>query len=80
MVSAPSVKVIIDHIIALYGILPGDWSSKTPLEISSVPMAAPPAASIVPAAPHGRTPERRARPAVRGAGQAVVGVHPLAVE
>ena len=27
MVSAPSVKAIIENIIALYGILPGDWSA-----------------------------------------------------
>ena len=29
MVSAPSVKAIIENIVSLYGILPGDWSSKT---------------------------------------------------
>src|SRR5690348_7285421 len=43
----PIFKVIIDDIIALYGILPGDWSNKTPLEISSVPMVMPPAAPPV---------------------------------
>jgi cell division protein FtsI (penicillin-binding protein 3) len=37
MVSAPSVKAIIENIVSLYGILPGDWSSQTPLEIASIP-------------------------------------------
>ena len=32
MVSAPSVKAIIENIVSLYGILPGDWSSQTPLD------------------------------------------------
>src|SRR4029078_6143687 len=41
MVSAPSVKAIIESIVSLYGILPGDWSNQTPLEISSIAIAAP---------------------------------------
>jgi cell division protein FtsI (penicillin-binding protein 3) len=60
MVSAPSVKAIIENIIALYGILPGDWSH-TPLEIASTPIAsahAPPGA-IVTAVGRGRG-ERKA--------------------
>jgi cell division protein FtsI (penicillin-binding protein 3) len=83
MVSAPSVKVIIDDIIALYGILPGDWSKKTPLEISSVPMPVAPAAAapIMAVSAHGRVPERKALPAARSGGQAAVaGVRRLAVE
>jgi hypothetical protein len=82
MVSAPSVKVIIDDIIALYGILPGDWSNKTPLEVSSVPMVAPPAAPpVVAMSAHGRVPERKALPAARSGGQAAVaGVRRLEVE
>ena len=83
MVSAPSVKVIIDDIIALYGILPGDWSKKTPLEISSVPMAVAPAASapVMAVSAHGGRPERKALPAARSGGQAAVaGVRRLAVE
>ena len=84
MVSAPSVKVIIDDIIALYGILPGDWSNKTPLEISSVPMALSPAppAPVMAVSAHGRVPERKALPAARNGGQAAIapGVRRLAVE
>jgi cell division protein FtsI (penicillin-binding protein 3) len=40
MVSAPSVKSIIQSIVSLYGILPGDWNG-TPgaLEIGSTPIA-----------------------------------------
>jgi cell division protein FtsI (penicillin-binding protein 3) len=69
MVSAPSVKAIVENIIALYGILPGDWS-QTPLEIASTPIAAPqlPSSPIVTAV-RGRGPERKAlsaRPAPAG--------------
>jgi cell division protein FtsI (penicillin-binding protein 3) len=72
MVSAPSVKTIIENIIALYGILPGDWS-ETPLAIASTPIATPqlpPAAPVV-AAVRGRGVERKAlsaRPAPVSAG------------
>jgi cell division protein FtsI (penicillin-binding protein 3) len=49
MVSAPSVKVIIDDIVSLYGILPGDWNARpASLEISSRPV---PANSMVRATP-----------------------------
>lgn len=42
-VAAPSVKVIVESIVSLYGILPGDWTdNSTALEIASVPVAAPP--------------------------------------
>ena len=45
-VAAPSVKAIIEGIVSLYGILPGDWTSKAPpLEIASTPVPAP----VVPA-------------------------------
>jgi cell division protein FtsI (penicillin-binding protein 3) len=72
MVSAPSVKTVIENIIALYGILPGDWS-ETPLAIASAPIATPqlpPAAPVV-AAVRGRGVERKAlsaRPAPVSAG------------
>lgn len=84
MVSAPSVKAIIENIISLYGILPGDWSSQTPLEIASTPIAtSPPAAAIplVAATVRGRVPERKALPA-RAGGQsaAAPGVRRVAVE
>ncbi len=49
MVSAPSVKVIIEDIVSLYGILPGDWNARpAALEISSRPV---PANSLVRATP-----------------------------
>jgi cell division protein FtsI (penicillin-binding protein 3) len=61
MVSAPSVKAIIENIIALYGILPGDWSH-TPLEIASTPIASAhvPQGAIVTAVGRGRGTERKA--------------------
>jgi hypothetical protein len=79
MVSAPSVKAIIESIIALYGILPGDWT-QTPLEVASTPVAAPqlPQAPVTTAASRGRGPERKAlsaRPA-----PAVSGVRHVAAE
>ena len=41
MVSAPSVKVIIEDIVSLYGILPGDWNARpASLEIASRPVPA----------------------------------------
>ena len=39
MVAAPSVKNLIESIVSLYGILPGDWNAGlVPLEIASVPV------------------------------------------
>ena len=75
MVAAPSVKVIIENIVSLYGILPGDWSSQAPLEIASTPIAVPQPAAAAPvmAVPvRGRVPERKALPA-RAGGQAAAG-------
>jgi cell division protein FtsI (penicillin-binding protein 3) len=84
MVSAPSVKAIIESIVSLYGILPGDWSSQTPLEIASTPITVPPPAVSIPVAAttvRGRVPERKALPA-RAGGQAAVapGVRRVAAE
>src|SRR6478672_906843 len=73
MVSAPSVKAIIENIIALYGILPGDWN-QTPLEIASTPLVStqlPPAHPVMAVTARGRVPERKALPA-RPGGQAAV--------
>jgi cell division protein FtsI (penicillin-binding protein 3) len=82
MVSAPSVKAIIENIVALYGILPGDWSSQTPLEIASTPIAVTQsaAAGFLAATVRGRVPERKALPA-RAGGQAATapGVRRVAV-
>ncbi len=58
MVSAPSVKAIISNMVALYGILPGDWTSNpAALQISSAPapVAATPAAQYIPASARGRS-------------------------
>ena len=83
-VSAPSVKAIIENIVSLYGILPGDWSSQAPLEIASTPFVvsqpAPPA-PVVAATVRGRVPERKALPA-RAGGQAAAapGVRRVAAE
>ncbi|HTE37960.1 MAG TPA: penicillin-binding protein 2, partial [Reyranella sp.] len=83
MVSAPSVKAIIENIVSLYGILPGDWSSQTPLEIASTPIAVPQsaAAGFLAATVRGRAPERKALPArVGGPAAAAPGVRRVAVE
>ena len=83
MVAAPSVKTIVERIVALYGILPGDWNgSPTSLEIASTPLAAsPPPPPLVSASVHGRAPERKALPA-RAGGQntAAAGVRRVAAE
>jgi cell division protein FtsI (penicillin-binding protein 3) len=83
MVSAPSVKTIVERIVALYGILPGDWNGNPgSLEIASTPLAAsPPPPQLVPASAHGRLPERKALPA-RAGGQntAAAGVRRVVVE
>ncbi|MBS0541701.1 MAG: penicillin-binding protein 2, partial [Proteobacteria bacterium] len=58
MVSAPSVKVIINNMVSLYGILPGDWTSNpAALQISSAPSptAVPSNTSLVPVSVRGRT-------------------------
>jgi cell division protein FtsI (penicillin-binding protein 3) len=83
MVSAPSVKTIVERIVALYGIQPGDWSGNpASLEIASTPIAAaPPPPQLVPASMHGRSPERRALPArVGGQNTAATGVRRVVVE
>lgn len=61
MVAAPSVKAIFENIIALYGILPGDWT-QTPLEIASTPIVTPkpPEAPVISAVGRGRGIERKA--------------------
>ncbi len=64
MVSAPSVKAIIQNIVALYGILPGDWAAgQAPLEISSALLQSNAAPTVPVSASRGR-PEnaRRCRP------------------
>jgi cell division protein FtsI (penicillin-binding protein 3) len=82
MVAAPSVKAIIENIVSLYGILPGDWSKQTPLEIASTPINMPAAtASFLAATARGRVPERKALPArVGGQAAAAPGVRRVAVE
>ncbi len=79
----PSVKTIIERIVALYGILPGDWNaSPGSLEIASTPLVSPqppplPAAVLA----HGRVPERRALPAhAAGQNTAAAGVRRVVVE
>jgi cell division protein FtsI (penicillin-binding protein 3) len=69
MVSAPSVKVIIQDIVALYGILPGDWSGgHRPLEISSAPVKSNAGPRLMPVSARGQRMEHRALP-VRPVGQ-----------
>jgi cell division protein FtsI (penicillin-binding protein 3) len=82
-VSAPSVKTIIERIVALYGILPGDWNANPgSLEIASTPLVTPqpppqPATTLA----HGRVPERRALPAhAGGQNTAAAGVRRSVVE
>ncbi|SJZ32039.1 cell division protein FtsI (penicillin-binding protein 3) [Enhydrobacter aerosaccus] len=64
MVSAPSVKVIIEDIVSLYGILPGDWNSgRTSLEVASTPVQPSPMPQLLPVAARGQRFEHRALPA-----------------
>ena len=63
MVAAPSVKVIIEDIVSLYGILPGDWNDRpASLEISSRPVPATGGARATPAAARGHRNEHKALP------------------
>jgi len=93
MVAAPSVKAIMENIVALYGILPGDWTiNPAALQIASSPARPPvavaaPSAQLVPASAHtgsaGGHPElRKALPATRAGGQSAVapGVRRVVVE
>jgi cell division protein FtsI (penicillin-binding protein 3) len=83
MVAAPSVKTIVERIVTLYGILPGDWNGNpASLAIASTPLAAsPPPPQLMPASAHGRAQERRALPArVGGPNTAAAGVRRVAVE
>ena len=84
MVSAPSVKGIIESIVSLYGILPGDWTSNpAALQIASTPapMASTPIAHFVPTATRNRLEQHKALPA-RAGGQsaAAPGVRRVAAE
>ncbi|MEI6203043.1 MAG: penicillin-binding protein 2 [Enhydrobacter sp.] len=85
MVSAPSVKSIIESIVSLYGILPGDWTSNpAALQIASTPapMASAPIAQFVSTAMRNRAEQHKALPA-RSGGQAAVaapGVRRVAAE
>ncbi|HTR86900.1 MAG TPA: penicillin-binding transpeptidase domain-containing protein, partial [Reyranella sp.] len=68
-VSAPSVKAIIQNIIALYGILPGDWNSNPgQLEIASMPVQTNTAAAKIVrvSSRGGRGVEHKALPAKPG--------------
>ncbi|HYC64972.1 MAG TPA: penicillin-binding protein 2, partial [Reyranellaceae bacterium] len=74
MVAAPSVKVIFENIVSLYGILPGDMNSLPSLEIASAPapQAVPAPRAIV--HPRHRTLEqRKALPAKAGQTNAATG-------
>ena len=84
MVSAPSVRGIIESIVSLYGILPGDWTSNpAALQIASTPapMASAPIAHFVPTATRNRLEQHKALPA-RAGGQtaAAPGVRRVAAE
>ena len=63
MVAAPSVKVIIEDIVSLYGILPGDWNARpASLEISSRPVQQNTMARAVPVAVRGQRVDHKALP------------------
>jgi cell division protein FtsI (penicillin-binding protein 3) len=85
MVSAPSVKSIIESIVSLYGILPGDWSNPSSMEIASTPIVtSQPAPHFTPVSVRGRPAEQRKalqlRPAVGGQQAAAPGARRNAVE
>jgi cell division protein FtsI (penicillin-binding protein 3) len=61
MVSAPSVKVIIEDIVSLYGILPGDWNARpASLEISSRPVVPSSTTRAMPVAARGQKVDHKA--------------------
>ncbi|WIM09417.1 penicillin-binding protein 2 [Enhydrobacter sp.] len=63
MVAAPSVKVIIEDIVSLYGILPGDWNDRpASLEIGSRPIPETSVVRAVPVSARGQRNEHRALP------------------
>ena len=84
MVAAPSVKTIIEDIVSLYGIQPGDWNGHpASLEIASVPVAPQPQPQpFLPASGRGRTLEQRKALAVKSSAQTAVapGVRRVAAE
>jgi cell division protein FtsI (penicillin-binding protein 3) len=82
MVAAPSVKTIIESIVGLYGILPGDWNGGLPpLEIASTPVPAAQTTHYVPATARSRAADRKALPAKAGGQTAAApGVRSVAVE
>ena len=70
MVSAPSVKNIVESIVALYGILPGEWNGNpASLEIASTPVVTAPMPHFAPASARGRQNEPRKALPVRVSGQ-----------
>ncbi len=82
-VAAPSVKVITESIVSLYGILPGDWNGKSgALEIASMPVAPPPPAPrLMPVSGRrGTVEQRRAFSLQNGNPAATRGVRRIAVE
>jgi cell division protein FtsI (penicillin-binding protein 3) len=84
MVAAPSVKTLIENIVSLYGILPGDWNAGlVPLEISSVPVpASVPTPRFMSVSARHRLQEQRKGQPVRAGGQtaAAPGVRPVVSE
>jgi cell division protein FtsI (penicillin-binding protein 3) len=80
MVAAPSVKAIIESIVSLYGLMPGENTGLAGMEIASspAPQAAP--APPQPINPRHRTPEqRKALPAKPGGQTATAPVTPAGV-
>ena len=79
-VAAPSVKAIIESIVSLYGIMPGDMKGGLPpLEIASTPVPAPVVPpKYVPVSARNRVPDqRKALPATRpAAGQTAAAPSP----
>ena len=70
MVSAPSVKNIVESIVALYGILPGEWNGNPEsLAIASTPVVTAPMPHFAPASARGRQNEPRKALPVRVSGQ-----------
>ena len=85
-VAAPSVKNIIESIVSLYGILPGDLKEGLPpIEIASTPVPAPVAPpQVVSGARHRPSEQRKALPVRPGPAQTAsapaVGVRRVAAE
>lgn len=81
-VAAPSVKAIVESMVSLYGILPGDWNGNPgALEIASIPVPSQPQTpKLLPVSGRRGTLEQRKALSIQNGGPAARGVRRNATE